>query len=125
MHISTVGKLLLTVNFTCLALDWKELTALASVSWCIPPVGWGEDGNKPGSADVVPTGEAEEGGVRCGSKAGASVWSFPRCRAVPGTCVSLQVWEAESWRTCGTESACLGLMCGVSTLQMAPMPVLW
>lgn len=43
----------------------------------------------------------------------------------PGADFSLQVWDAESWRTCGTESACLGLMCGVSTLQMAPMPVLW
>lgn len=37
----------------------------------------------------------------------------PRCRAVPGTGFSLQVWEAESWCTCGTEGACLGLMCGV------------
>lgn len=80
VQISTVGKLLLTVNFTCLALDWKELTTSASVSWCISLVGWGEDGNKPGLADVVPTGEAEEGGVHCGSKAGASAWSFPRCR---------------------------------------------
>lgn len=34
--------------------------ASALVSSCISLVGWGEGGNKPGLADVVPTGEAEE-----------------------------------------------------------------
>lgn len=56
------------------------INASASVSRCISLVGWGEDGSKPGLADVVPTGEAEEGGVCCGSEAGASPWSSP---AVP------------------------------------------
>lgn len=72
---------------------------------------------------MVPTGEAEGGGVRCGSRAGALAWSFPRCRAVLGTCFSLQVWEAESCRSCGTGRARLGLMCGASAPQMALM--LW
>lgn len=48
------------------------------------PGGLGEDGSRPGWADVVPAGEAEEGDVCCGRKAGAASWSFPgagRCRA--------------------------------------------
>lgn len=89
-----VGKLLLMVNFTCLALGWNELTPQLQYLGVISLVGWGEGGNKPGLADVVSPGEAKEGGVRCGSQAGALAWSFPRCRAVPGTCFSLQVWEA-------------------------------
>ena len=121
--MSTVGKLLLTVNFTCLALDWNSRLSFSILVYLTG--GLGEDGNEPGLADVVPTGEAEEGGVCHGSKAGTSMGSFPHCRAVPGTRFSLQVWEAESWRTGRTESACLGLTCGVSALQMAPMPVLW
>lgn len=123
VQMSSAGKLLLTVNFTCLARGWKELTTVTSVPWCVSLVGWG-GWQQARASRCGPHWGSRGGGCVLWEEGRSIILVLPRCRSVPGTWFHLQVWAAESRRTCGTGSACRGLPCGVSALQMAQIPSL-